>query len=248
MAVLASIAAIPSPGIAGRSRTPPRSLQTRLASANIGRATRGSGMAEGLLGGILGRRGRETGIGYARGCRRRRGVRRGSSRQALGGRPRSRAQDGRFSARADRASESSEGASRGGTPPAPGEPAHQLSEQGLRRFGMRLRVAFQLFLALLGAAIGLGLIVMVYDAFHSRKRRGGSLRCAAGARRARLERQGACLGIVRRHNENSGGYPQQRRPSIAFHRLEQRYFSGHPETGLSIGQLQRILKSRFGPR
>ncbi len=45
---------------------------------------------------------------------------------------------------------------------------NQLSEQGLRRFGMRLRVTFQLFLALLGATIGLGLVVMVYDAFHSR--------------------------------------------------------------------------------
>jgi hypothetical protein len=45
---------------------------------------------------------------------------------------------------------------------------HQLAEENMRRFGLRLRVGFQLFLVLVATAIGAGAIVMVYDAFHSR--------------------------------------------------------------------------------
>src|SRR6202521_2321986 len=45
---------------------------------------------------------------------------------------------------------------------------HQLAEENMRRFGLRLRVGFQLFLILVATALGVGAIVMVYDAFHSR--------------------------------------------------------------------------------
>src|SRR6202140_180104 len=44
----------------------------------------------------------------------------------------------------------------------------QAREVDLRRFGLRLRVSFQLFLALLAAVIGIGLVVMVRDAVISR--------------------------------------------------------------------------------
>ncbi|GAC1667901.1 MAG: hypothetical protein NVS9B2_10100 [Steroidobacteraceae bacterium] len=45
----------------------------------------------------------------------------------------------------------------------------QAREVGLRRPGLRLRVGFQLFIALLATAIGIGLVVMVRDAVTSRQ-------------------------------------------------------------------------------
>ena len=46
---------------------------------------------------------------------------------------------------------------------------NQLREEKVRRFGLRLRVGFQLFLALVGTVIGIGGAVMIYDAFTSRR-------------------------------------------------------------------------------
>jgi hypothetical protein len=45
---------------------------------------------------------------------------------------------------------------------------HQLAEENMRRFGLRLRIGFQLFLVLVATALGVGAIVMVLDGFHSR--------------------------------------------------------------------------------
>jgi len=44
----------------------------------------------------------------------------------------------------------------------------QAREVDIRRFGLRLRVGFQLFLAILATSIGIGLVVMVRDAVTSR--------------------------------------------------------------------------------
>ena len=44
----------------------------------------------------------------------------------------------------------------------------QAREVDIRRFGLRLRVGFQLFIALLATAIGVALILMVHDAVTSR--------------------------------------------------------------------------------
>ena len=45
---------------------------------------------------------------------------------------------------------------------------HQLAEENMRRFGLRLRVGFQFFMVLVATALGAVAIIMVYDAFHSR--------------------------------------------------------------------------------
>src|SRR6185436_20606298 len=45
---------------------------------------------------------------------------------------------------------------------------NQLREQRIRRSGLRLRVAFQLFIALVATVIGAGILVMLRDAFTSR--------------------------------------------------------------------------------
>jgi hypothetical protein len=45
---------------------------------------------------------------------------------------------------------------------------NQLREERIRRAGLRLRVAFQVFLALVAAVLGAGVLVMLRDAFTSR--------------------------------------------------------------------------------
>jgi len=45
---------------------------------------------------------------------------------------------------------------------------NQLGEETVRRFGLRLRVGFQLFLALIATIIGVGIAVMLHDALTSR--------------------------------------------------------------------------------
>jgi len=47
-------------------------------------------------------------------------------------------------------------------------PAPRLGEQNIRRFGLRLRVGFQLFLVLVATVIGIGAVILIYDAVHSR--------------------------------------------------------------------------------
>ena len=46
---------------------------------------------------------------------------------------------------------------------------HQLSEENIRRFGLRLRVGFQLFIVLVATVIGIGIAMMIYDAVTSRR-------------------------------------------------------------------------------
>src|ERR1700692_4908367 len=45
---------------------------------------------------------------------------------------------------------------------------NQLAEESVRRFGLRLRVGFQLFLVLVATVIGIGGIVLIHDAVSSR--------------------------------------------------------------------------------
>src|ERR1700723_3151887 len=45
----------------------------------------------------------------------------------------------------------------------------QAREVDLRRLGLRLRVGFQLFLVLVATVIGIGAVIMINDAVHSRR-------------------------------------------------------------------------------
>ena len=46
---------------------------------------------------------------------------------------------------------------------------NELREEKVRRFGLRLRVGFQLFIALVATVIGIGVAIMIRDAFTSRR-------------------------------------------------------------------------------
>src|SRR5450631_3098471 len=46
---------------------------------------------------------------------------------------------------------------------------NQLREENVRRFGLRLRVGFQLFIALVATVIGVGVAIILHDAVTSRQ-------------------------------------------------------------------------------
>ena len=119
-------------------------------------------------------------------------------------------------------------------------------EGELRRFGLRIRNGMQVLSALLFVLIGVGLCVMVYDAFSARSvvvesfdsppalaARGLSGRVVAGGLRDELTRlQAATRGDgAKRHLSNA--WTGDIKVEV-------------PETGLSLGDLDRMLKARFG--
>jgi len=123
---------------------------------------------------------------------------------------------------------------------------HQLAEENMRRFGLRLRVGFQLFLILLATVIGTGLLVVVYDAFHSRNviihsfdiapglattSPGGKI--VAASLLDRLTRLQAATRIAADKRGLSNAWTNEISIEI-------------PETGLSVGQIEHLLRARFG--
>ena len=119
-------------------------------------------------------------------------------------------------------------------------------EGELRRFGLRIRNGMQVLSALLFVLIGVGLCVMVYDAFSARSvvvesfdsppalaARGLSGKVVAGGLLDELTRlQAATRGDgAKRHLSNA--WTGDIKVEV-------------PETGLSLGDLDRMLKARFG--
>ena len=123
---------------------------------------------------------------------------------------------------------------------------HQSQEGKLRRFGQRIRNGMQVFTALLFTVIGVGLCVMVYDAFAAR-----SVVVNAFDTPPALAAQGLSGRVV------AGGLLDEltrlqadTRSSAAKRNLSNAWTGDIkvevPETGLSLGDLDRMLKARFG--
>jgi tetratricopeptide (TPR) repeat protein len=122
----------------------------------------------------------------------------------------------------------------------------QAREVDIRRLGLRLRVGFQLFVALLATAIGIGLVVMVRDAVTSRQVVVEPFRIPSTL--AALGIDGAIVG---------GGLLDELRRlqdatrSTAAARGLAGAWTGNikldvPETGISLGEISRLLRDRFG--
>ncbi|HWS61238.1 MAG TPA: tetratricopeptide repeat protein [Steroidobacteraceae bacterium] len=122
----------------------------------------------------------------------------------------------------------------------------QAREVDIRRFGLRLRIGFHLFVALVATAIGIGAAVMIRDAVTSRRVvidpfdiapnvpaqvPGGKI--VAGALLDELSRlQDATRSDVQRL-DLSNAWASQVKLEV-------------PETGVSLGELSRLLRVRFG--
>jgi tetratricopeptide (TPR) repeat protein len=122
----------------------------------------------------------------------------------------------------------------------------QAREVDIRRFGLRLRVGFQLFIALLASTIGIGLVVMVRDAVTSR----GVVidpfdiapNIAAQVPSGKIVAAGL-LDVLAKIQAATRTSAERRSLSNAW---TNEITIEVPETGVSFGQLERVIKTRFG--
>ncbi len=122
----------------------------------------------------------------------------------------------------------------------------QQREGRLRRFGLRLRNALQVFIGLIVAIVALGVMVMLFDAFNSQAvvvepfdappalaARGLTGKVIAGG----------VLDVLTRLQTATRGSSRARQLANAWTgdiKVEV------PETGISVGDVDRMLKARFG--
>lgn len=123
---------------------------------------------------------------------------------------------------------------------------NQLSEETVRGLGLRLRVGFQIFIALLATAIALGLIIMVRDAVTSRSVVIDAFDVAPNATAQVPSGKIVAAGLLDVLTQI-----QATNQTNAEHRSLSNAWTGDiaievPETGVSLGQVERILKTRFG--
>ena len=116
----------------------------------------------------------------------------------------------------------------------------------LAKRGLRLRVGFQLFLALLATAIGIGLVVMVRDAVTSRSVVIESFDTPPALAASGVSGRVVAAGLL----DVLTGIQAASRTGAERRSLSNAWTSEIaievPETGVSIGQIERMLKSRFG--
>ena len=115
-----------------------------------------------------------------------------------------------------------------------------------KRLSDQIRIAFQLLLALIVTAIGVGLVVMVHDAFTSQSVVIEPFAAPPALAARGLSGQVVGAGVLDRLTQlqtSTRGSSAKRQISNAWTgeiKLEV------PETGVSIGEIDRLLKARFG--
>jgi tetratricopeptide (TPR) repeat protein len=123
---------------------------------------------------------------------------------------------------------------------------NQLREERIRRMGLRLRVAFQLFIALVATAIGAGILVMLRDAVTSRSvvvesfdvpptlaSRGVTGKFVAGGLLDELRRLQSATRADAAKRNLSNAWTGEIKLAV-------------PEAGVSLGEFSRMLRTRFG--
>jgi tetratricopeptide (TPR) repeat protein len=123
---------------------------------------------------------------------------------------------------------------------------HQLREENIRRFGLRLRVGVQVFIALIALAIGVGAAIMIHDAVTSRSVVIDPFDIAPNVAARVPSGKIVAAGLLDVLTQI-----QAATRSNAAHRSLSNAWTNDlaievPETGVSIGQLERMLKARFG--
>ena len=122
----------------------------------------------------------------------------------------------------------------------------QAREVDLRRFGLRLRVGFQLFLVLVATGIGAGAVLMIRDAVTSRQVVVEPFRIPSTVAAHGIDGAIAASGLL----DELGRLQVATRSTSAARNLTGAW-SGNfkldvPETGISLGELSRLLRDRFG--
>jgi tetratricopeptide (TPR) repeat protein len=123
---------------------------------------------------------------------------------------------------------------------------NQLREENVRRFGLRLRTGFQLFIVLVAIVIGIGFAVMIRDAVTSRSVVIDSFDISPNLATQNFTGRIVAAGLVDRLRQIQSAT----RTSIQKRDISDAWSNEInievPETGLSIGAIERLLKTRFG--
>jgi tetratricopeptide (TPR) repeat protein len=122
----------------------------------------------------------------------------------------------------------------------------QAREVDIRRLGVRLRVGFQFFLALLATTIGIGLVVMVHDAVTSRSVMIDPFEVppslSADGLNGKVVAAGLLDVLTRIQDANHKSALARNLSNTWTNEISMDV----PDTGISIGQLERMIKTRFG--
>jgi hypothetical protein len=124
---------------------------------------------------------------------------------------------------------------------------NQVREENVRRLGLRLRVGLQIFVALLASVIGAGLVILLHDAVTSHNvviepfdappalaAHGVTGKVVASGLLDELNRlQSATLSSAAPKRELSNAWSREIKLDV-------------PDTGISLGEISRLLKERFG--
>jgi len=122
----------------------------------------------------------------------------------------------------------------------------QAREVDLRRFGLRLRVGFQLFIALVATVIGIGVAVMIRDAFTAR-----SVIVEPFHAPPALAADGIDGTVIAARLLDEFARLQNATRSTAEKRDISNAWTSEiklaiPETSVSLGEVSRMLRARFG--
>jgi tetratricopeptide (TPR) repeat protein len=122
----------------------------------------------------------------------------------------------------------------------------QAREVDIRRLGLKLRIGFQLFLALLASAVAIGLVIMFRDAVTSRsvviEPIDVATNLAAQVPNGRILAAGL-LDVLNKIQASNHSGAERRALSNGW---TSEIAIEVPETGVSLGQIERTLKTRFG--
>jgi Tetratricopeptide repeat len=122
----------------------------------------------------------------------------------------------------------------------------QAREVDIRRLGLRLRVGFQLFLVLVATAIALGGAVMVRDAVTSRRVVVEPFHAPPSMAARGIDGAVVAAGLL----DNLSHLQDATRSSSAARSLSGAWTGNIkldvPDTGISLGEISRLLRERFG--
>jgi len=123
---------------------------------------------------------------------------------------------------------------------------NQVKEENVRRLGLRLRVTIQLFAALIAIVLAIGLALMVHDAVTSRQVIIEPINTPPSLASDGLNGRALAAGLL----DVLTNIQAASRSNVEHRNLSNAWTNEIaievPETGISIGQLQKLLRERFG--
>jgi tetratricopeptide (TPR) repeat protein len=122
----------------------------------------------------------------------------------------------------------------------------QAREVDLRRLGLRLRVAFQIFVALFATVVGAGIAIMIHDAITSRSVVVESFDAPPSLTNrgvtGKVVASNLLDALVQLQNATRTSAQKRSLSNAWTHDIQ----LDVPETGISVGEIDRLLEARFG--